>query len=283
MEEKAAKDSTTGLHLNNQKVLGTMEFKCTLYEKKGGIATITINRPQVLNVLSKETYMELLSRLDDAEKDGDVKVIVLTGAGEKAFCAGLDLKDAKEISPIEMLELARLGHKLTLILEEIGKPVIAAINGYALGGGLELAMACDIRIASENARLGQPEVNVGLIPGNGGTQRLPRLVGKGIAKELIFTGKTIDAKTAETLGLVNKVVPIGELKQTVENIAQELLTKPPIALKLAKELINISTEVDLKIGLAHEAEATGVLASTNDFKEGVNAFLEKRKPEYKGK
>lgn len=283
MEEKAAKDSTTGLHLNNQKVLGTMEFKCTLYEKKGGIATITINRPQVLNVLSKETYMELLSRLDDAEKDGDVKVIVLTGAGEKAFCAGLDLKDVKEISPIEMLELARLGHKLTLILEEIGKPVIAAINGYALGGGLELAMACDIRIASENARLGQPEVNVGLIPGNGGTQRLPRLVGKGIAKELIFTGKIIDAKTAETLGLVNKVVPIGELKQTVENIAQELLTKPPIALKLAKELINISTEVDLKIGLAHEAEATGVLASTNDFKEGVNAFLEKRKPEYKGK
>jgi enoyl-CoA hydratase len=254
----------------------------TLYEKKDGIATITINRPEVLNVLNRETYLEILSRLDDAERDENVKVIVITGTGEKAFCAGLDLNEVKEITPVGMRELAKLGHKLTLAIEEIGKPVIAAINGYVLGGGLELAMACDIRIASENARLGQPEVNVGLIPGNGGTQRLPRLVGKGIAKELILTGKMIDAKTAEKIGLVNKVVPPEELKPAVEALAKELLSKPPLALKLAKELINISTETDLKIGLAYEAEATGVLASTNDFKEGITAFLEKRKPKFRG-
>lgn len=260
-----------------------MEFKYTLYEKANGVATITINRPEVLNVLNKETYLEILARLDDAEKDENVRVIVITGAGERAFCAGLDLKAVKGASPVDMVELAKLGHKLTLAIEEIGKPVIIAINGYALGGGLELAMACDIRIASENARLGQPELNVGLIPGNGGTQRLPRLVGKGIAKELIFTGRMIDAKTAEALGLVNKVVPQGELKAAVEALTKELLSKPPLALKLAKELINISTETDLKIGLAYEAEATGVLASTNDFKEGITAFIEKRKPEYKGK
>ncbi|MCS7115689.1 MAG: enoyl-CoA hydratase-related protein [Nitrososphaerota archaeon] len=260
-----------------------MEFKYTLYEKAGGVATITINRPEVLNVLNKETYLEILARLDDAEKDENVRVVVITGAGERAFCAGLDLKAVKGVSPVDMVELAKLGHKLTLAIEEIGKPVIAAINGFALGGGLELAMACDIRIASENARLGQPEVNVGLIPGNGGTQRLPRLVGKGIAKELIFTGRMIDAKTAEALGLINKVVPQGELKAAVEALVKELLNKPPLALKLSKELINISTETDLKIGLAYEAEATGVLASTNDFKEGITAFIEKRKPEYKGK
>ncbi|MEM1538949.1 MAG: enoyl-CoA hydratase-related protein [Candidatus Bathyarchaeia archaeon] len=260
-----------------------MEFKYTLYEKVDGVATITINRPEVLNVLNRETYLEILARLEDADKDENVKVVVITGAGERAFCAGLDLKAVTGLSPVEVAELAKLGHKLTLAIEEIGKPVIAAINGYALGGGLELAMACDIRIASENARLGQPEVNVGLIPGNGGTQRLPRLVGKGIAKELIFTGKMIDAKTAEMLGLVNKVVPQGELKAAVEALVKELLNKPPIALKLAKELINISTETDLKTGLAYEAQATGVIASTNDFKEGITAFVEKRKPVFKGK
>ncbi|MEM2952806.1 MAG: enoyl-CoA hydratase-related protein [Candidatus Bathyarchaeia archaeon] len=260
-----------------------MELKNTLYEKKDGIATITINRPATLNVLNEETMLEILSELEDAEKDENIKVVVITGAGEKAFCAGLDLKSVKEIYPVKMWELSRLLHKLTLAIEENAKPTIAAINGFALGGGLEVAIACDIRVASENAKVGLPEVNVGLIPGGGGTQRLPRLVGKGIAKELIFTGKMIDAKTAETLGLINKVVPSGELKSAVETLAKELLTKPPLALKLAKELINISTEIDLKIGLAHEAKASGILASTNDFKEGITSFLEKRKPEFKGK
>ncbi|MGQ9506457.1 MAG: enoyl-CoA hydratase/isomerase family protein [Candidatus Bathycorpusculaceae bacterium] len=260
-----------------------MEFKDTLYEKKNGIATITINRPAALNAMSVETIKEIISRLEDAEKDETVKVIVITGAGEKAFCVGLDLKTVKDITVVQGVETSRLGQKLTLMIEELGKPVIAAINGYALGGGLELAMACDIRIASENAKVGQPEVNVGLIPGWGGTQRLPRFVGKGIAKELIFTGRMIDAKTAEAMGLINKVVPMENLKSTVEEIAKEIMSKSPIAIKLVKELVNISTETDLKIGLTHEAEAFGVLSSTEDYKEGVSAFIEKRKPQYKGR
>lgn len=260
-----------------------MEFKNTLYEKRDGIATITINRPATLNALDEEIFLEILSRLEDAEKDENVKVVVITGAGEKAFCVGLDLETVKGINPINAWETTRRGQKLTLAIEELGKPVIAAINGYALGGGLELAMACDIRIASENARVGQPEVNVGLIPGLGGTQRLPRLVGKGIAKELVFTGKIIDAKTAERIGLVNMVVPPERLKSAVEELAKEIMSKAPIAIKLAKELINNSIETDQRTGLIHEAEAFGILSSTEDFREGVSAFLEKRKPEYKGR
>jgi len=260
-----------------------MEFTNLLYEKKDGIATITINRPKALNALNEETLPEFLSSLEDAEKDKKVRVIVITGAGEKAFCAGLDLKTVKDISVIKAVETSRLGQKLTLAIEELGKPVIAAINGYALGGGLELAMACDIRIASENARIGQTEVNVGLIPGWGGTQRLPRLVGKGIAKELVFTGKMIDAKTAERIGLINMVVPPEKLKSAVEELSKVIMSKPPIAIKLAKELINSSIETDQGTGLVHEAEAFGILASTEDYREGVSAFIEKRKPEYKGK
>jgi enoyl-CoA hydratase len=260
-----------------------MEFKNTLYEKRDGIATITINRPQAMNALNDETVQELLLRLEDAEKDENVRVIVITGAGEKAFCAGLDLKPMRDINVIEAVETSRRGQKLTLAIEEVGKPVIAAINGYALGGGLELAMACDIRIVSEKARIGQPEVNVGLIPGWGGTQRLPRLVGKGIAKELIFTGKLIDAKTAERIGLVNVVVPSDELMSTVEELTKVIMSKPPIAIRLAKELINSSIETDQGTGLVHEAEAFGILSSTEDYREGVSAFIEKRKPEYKGK
>lgn len=260
-----------------------MEFRNLLYEKSGGIATITINRPKALNALNEETIPEFLSSLEDAEKDENVRVIVITGAGEKAFCAGLDLKTVMDISVIKAVETSRLGQKLTLAIEELGKPVIAAINGYALGGGLELAMACDIRIASENARIGQTEVNVGLIPGWGGTQRLPRLVGKGIAKELVFTGKMIDAKTAERIGLINMVVPPEKLKSAVEELSKVIMSKPPIAIKLAKELINRSIETDLGTGLVHEAEAFGILASTEDYREGVSAFIEKRKPEYKGK
>jgi len=260
-----------------------MEFKNTLYEKRDRIATITINRPQAMNAMNEETIPEILSRLEDAEKDENVRVIVITGAGEKAFCAGLDLKPMRDINVIKAVEMSKLGQKLTLAIEEVGKPVIAAINGYALGGGLELAMACDIRIASEKARIGQPEVNVGLIPGWGGTQRLPRLVGKGIAKELIFTGKLIDAKTAERIGLINMVVPLENLKSAVEELAKVIMSKPPIAIKLAKELINSSIETDQRTGLVQEAEAFGILSSTEDYREGVSAFIEKRKPDYKGK
>jgi len=260
-----------------------MEFKNTLCEKSDGIATIILNRPTTLNAMDADTVLELMARFEDAEKDENVRAIVITGAGEKAFCVGLDLRIMKDISSVKALDVTRLGQKLTLVIEELGKPVIAAINGYALGGGLELAMACDIRVASETARVGQPEVNVGLLPGWGGTQRLPRLVGKGIAKELIFTGKMIDAKTAEKIGLVNIVVPPEKLKATVEELAKEIMNKSPIAIKLAKELINNSIEADQRTGLIQEAQAFGVLSSTEDFREGVSAFLEKRKPAYKGR
>jgi enoyl-CoA hydratase len=260
-----------------------MKFENTLYEKKEGIATITINRPKALNALNKQAVQEISARLDEAEEDDAVKVIVITGAGDKGFCVGLDLKSVKGISAVNGMNLSLLGQKLTKKIEELKKPVIAAINGYALGGGLELAMSCDLRIASETAKLGQTELNVGLIPGWGGTQRLPRLVGRAIAKEMIFTAKMIDAKTAERLGLLNKVVPPDQLKSAVKEIATELMTKPPVGLQLAKQLINSSIETDLTKGLVQEAQAFGVLASTEDFDEGVAAFIEKRKPKYKGK
>jgi enoyl-CoA hydratase len=260
-----------------------MEFENTLYEKEEGMATITINRPKALNALNKKAVQEVSARLDEAEEDETVKVIVITGAGDRGFCVGLDLKSVKGISAVDGMKLSLLGQKLTKKIEELRKPVIAAINGYALGGGLELAMSCDLRIASETAKLGQTELNVGLIPGWGGTQRLPRLVGRAAAKELIFTAKMIDAKTAERLGLLNKVVPPDKLKSAVKEVATELMTKPPVGLQLAKQLINSSIETDLTKGLMQEAQAFGVLASTEDFDEGVAAFIEKRKPKYKGR
>jgi len=260
-----------------------MEFKYTLYEKGEGIATITINRPEVRNALNLETVNEILARVKDAENDETIRTIVITGAGDRAFCAGLDLNIARGVSPVRGTELSRQGQHLCDYLETLGKPVIAAINGFALGGGLEMAMACDIRIASETALVGQTEINVGLIPGWGGTQRLPRFVGKGIAKEMIFMGKRIDAKTAEQLGLVNAVVPADQLNAKVKELALELAAKPPIAIKLSKSLINNSTETHPDIGLWQEAEAFGLVASTEDFNEGVAAYLEKRKPQFKGK
>ena len=251
--------------------------------KSGDGHTITINRPQALNALNVETLLEISARIADAKKDKNIKVAVITGSGDRAFCAGADLNMMQGAGGYDGMHLSQVGQKITEEIEDAEKPVIAAINGYALGGGLELAMACDIRIASENAQMGQPEVNVGLIPGWGGTQRLPRFVGKGKAKEMIFTGNRIDARTAEQLGLLNKVVPVNQLKSAVNDFASQLMSKPPIAIELSKQLINNSTEIDLKVGLTSEAEAFGVLASTEDFKEGVNAFLEKRKPQYKGK
>lgn len=260
-----------------------MEYKNTLYEKSEGIATITINRPKALNALNKEVILEILSELDDARKDEDIGVIVITGAGDRAFSAGADIKMMKDVDPLRARELSRLGHRMCGEIEALEKPVIAALNGYTLGGGLELAMACDLRIASEKARLGQPEINIGLIPGWGGTQRLPRFVGRGVAKEMIFTGKMISAKDAERLGLVNKVVSPDQLESTVKELANEIINKPPVGIKMAKELINSSLETPLTVGVVHEAECFGVIASTEDFKEGLTAFLEKRKPRFKGK
>jgi len=260
-----------------------MKFKNILYEKSEGIATITINRPKALNAIDEETILEILSTLDDVKKDENVRVLVITGAGDRAFSAGADISMLKAGGALESRRSSQLGQKLMNEVEDLEKPVIAAINGYALGGGLELAMACDLRIASENARLGQPEINIGLMPGWGGTQRLPRFVGKGLAKEMIFTGRMIDAKTAEQHGLVNKVVPAEQLKTAVKELATELAGKPPIAIKVAKELINNSTETSLRIGIMNESEGFGILGSTEDFKEGTAAFLEKRKPKFKGK
>jgi enoyl-CoA hydratase len=261
----------------------TMEFKNTLYEKAEGVATITINRPEVLNALNEQTILELLSRLEDAEKDDSVRAIIITGAGDRGFCAGLDLNIIRGVSPIKATEHSRIGQILCNRIEASPKPSIAAVNGYALGGGCELAMACDIRIASEKAQMGQTEINIGLIPGWGGTQRLPRYVGKAKAKEMIFTGKRVDAKTAERIGLVNAVVPPEELMAKVKELALELAAKPPVAVRLNKTLINNSTETYPDVGMIQEAQAFGLATSTEDFTEGVTAFLEKRKPQFKGK
>ena len=260
-----------------------MEFKFIICEKSEGIATITLNRPEALNAFSKEVVEEILRALEDVKSDENVRVVVLTGAGEKAFSAGADIKAMVGMTALKARELSLMGESLCLALENLEKPVVAAINGYALGGGLEVAMACDLRIASENARMGQTEVNIGLIPGWGGTQRLTRLVGMTKAKELVFTGKMFDARTAEQLGIVNIVTSADKFKETVRQFALELASKPPVALKVAKALINKGANISLDSALALEREGFGVVASSEDLKEGVSAFTEKRKPVFKGK
>jgi len=260
-----------------------MEFKFIIYEKGEGVATITLNRPEALNAFSKEVVQEVLRALEDVNSDENVRVVVLTGAGEKAFSAGADIKTMAGMTALKARELSLMGESLCLALENLEKPVVAAINGYALGGGLEVAMACDLRIASENARMGQTEVNIGLIPGWGGTQRLTRLVGMTKAKELVFTGKMFDARTAEQLGIVNIVAPAEKFKETVRQFALELASKPPVAVKVAKALINKGANISLDSALELEREGFGVVASSEDFKEGVSAFTEKRKPIFKGK
>jgi enoyl-CoA hydratase len=260
-----------------------MEFKLIIYEKSEGIATITLNRPEALNAFSKEVVPEIMQALEDVKNDESVRVVVLTGAGEKAFSAGADIKAMVGMNALKARELSLMGEKLCVALESLEKPVIAAINGYAFGGGMEVSMACDIRIASENALMGQTEINIGLIPGWGGTQRLTRLVGVGKTKELVFTGKRVDAKTAEQLGIVNMVVPAEKFKETVRQFALDLASKAPVALKVAKALINKGADIGLESALALEREGFGVVASTEDLQEGVKAFTEKRKPTFKGK
>ena len=260
-----------------------MEFKHIIYEKSEGIVTITFNRPEVLNAFSKEAVKEVLQALEDAKTDESAHVVILTGAGEKAFSAGADINTMKGTNALKARELSLMGGRICSALENFEKPVIAAINGYALGGGLETAMACDIRIASEKARMGQTEINIGLIPGWGGTQRLTRLIGKTKAKELIYTGKIIDAKTAEQLGLVNMVVPADRFMENVRQFAAELAAKAPVALRVAKALIDKGADMSLDAAIALEREGFGVVSSTEDLQEGVSAFMEKRKPVFKGK
>jgi enoyl-CoA hydratase len=260
-----------------------MDFKLIIYEKSEGIATITLNRPEALNAFSKEVVEEILQALEDIRRDENVRVVVLTGAGEKAFSAGADIKAMIGINPLKARELSLMGEKLCASFENLEKPVIAALNGYALGGGMEVAMSCDIRIAAENVRMGQTEINIGLIPGWGGTQRLTRLVGRGKAKELVFTGRMIDARTAEQLGIVNMVVAADKFRETVRQFALELAAKAPVALKVAKALIEKGADISLDSALALEREGFGVVASTEDLQEGIKAFTEKRKPTFKGK
>ena len=260
-----------------------MEFKYIIYEKSEGIATITLNRPEALNAFSKEVVEEILHALEDVKSNENIRVIVLTGAGEKAFSAGADIKAMAGMTALKARELSLMGEKLCVTLENMQKPVIAAINGYALGGGLEVAMSCDLRLASENARMGQTEINIGLIPGWGGTQRLTRLVGMTKAKELVFTGKMIDAKTAEQLGIVNMVVPADKFREIVRQFAIDLALKAPVAIRVAKALITKGADMTLDSALALEREGFGVVGSTEDLKEGVAAFTEKRKAVFKGK
>jgi enoyl-CoA hydratase len=260
-----------------------MEFRHVIYEKNEGIATITLNRPEALNALSTEVVEEILRAVEDVRTDENIRVVVLTGAGEKAFSAGADIKAMVGMTALKARELSSMGERLCVTLENLEKPVIAAINGYALGGGMEVAMACDLRIASENARMGQTEINIGLIPGWGGTQRLTRLVGMTKAKELVFTGRMIDARTAEQIGLLNMAVPADKFREIVHQLAVDLASKAPVALKVAKALITKGADMSLDAALELEREGFGVIGYTDDLKVGTSAFAEKRKPEFKGK
>ncbi|HEY3316372.1 MAG TPA: enoyl-CoA hydratase-related protein [Bacillota bacterium] len=252
-------------------------------EREGAVAVLTIDRPQALNALNRKVLEEILAGVKEFGDDPEARVLIITGGGEKAFVAGADIAGMKDFSVREGRDFSRFGQAVTAAIENLPKPVIAAINGYALGGGCELAMACDIRIASEKAKIGQPEVNLGILPGFGGTQRLARLVGRGKAKELIFSAVALDAAAAEKIGLVDAVVPPEKLMERANEVATLIASKAPVAIGLAKEAINRGLDLDLADGLAYEAELFAQCFATDDQREGMGAFLAKRKPEFKGR
>ncbi len=263
-----------------------MDFKKIIVSKdeERGIVKLTINQPELHNALDKATRRELKSIIENVRGDDTVRVVVITGAGNKAFSSGADINEFREASSIEMEEYAStLGQQLFTDIENLYIPVIAMINGFCLGAGCELAMACDIRIASANARFGQPEINIGIIPGSGGTQRLPRLIGWGKAKELIYTGRIIDANEAERIGLVDRVVPQSKLEKTVNQLAETIASKSPLIIKLAKKAVNKGMYADLVSGLSYERDNFALCFATMDQKEGMAAFLQKRKAEFRGK
>ena len=249
-------------------------------ETRNRIALITINRPDKLNALNAKAKAELRTVLESVRSDPGVDVVVITGAGEKAFVAGTDIKELTELTEGSGKEFAAKGQSVFAMIENLGKPVIAAVGGYALGGGCELALACHIRIASEKARFGQPEVNLGIIPGYGGTQRLTRLVGKGRAVEMILTGEPIDAAEAHRIGLVNKVVPHAQLMAAAEAMAATIIAKGQLAVRFALRAVMLADETTLSDGLGVEADLFGQCCKTADFQEGTRAFLEKRKPNF---
>jgi enoyl-CoA hydratase len=261
-----------------------MTYKHLLIDREENVAVLTINRPDKYNALNDEVVAEISSAMDELAADDEVRVVVITGAGEKAFVSGADVSMLQDLKTSrDAFANSQRGQAMTLKVENLPKPVIAAINGYALGGGLELAMACDIRLASDTARMGQPEAGLGISPGYGGTQRLPRLVGKGMAKLLILTGDMIDAQEALRIGLVEKVVLQGELLSEAKALAAKLAAKSPLTLAACKEAINLGLEVDLDRGLSIESLEFGVLCTTEDYQEGTTAFLEKRKPVFRGR
>lgn len=258
-------------------------FENLLVEQKDSIAYVTINRPKVLNALNMATMSELRAVFTQLKDDRDVRVVILTGAGEKSFVAGADIGELQKNNPVEAKEYTHRGQAALDLIENLGKPVIACINGFALGGGCELAMACTMRLASENAKLGQPEVKLGIIPGYGGSQRLPRLVGKGIAMQLLLTGEMITAQEAQRIGLVNEVVPSGQLIARAEAMAQAIIKNAPLAIQYCLEAVNHGMEMTLQEGLYLEATLFAVSCATEDKKEGTAAFLEKRAANFAGK
>jgi len=258
-----------------------MTFTSLLIEVADGVALVAINRPAALNALNAETLRELLAVFASLENDPSVACVILTGTGEKAFVAGADIAAMQSLAPSDAREFALLGHRLGNVIERYPKTVIAAVNGFALGGGCELALACDIRLASETARFGQPEINLGIIPGFGGTQRLPRLIGKGRALELILSGEMVDAREAFRIGLVNRLAAPGQLLPEARALAQKIAAKGQIAVRLAREAVGNGLEVDLERACRYEADLFALCFATADQKEGMQAFLQKRKPEFK--
>jgi enoyl-CoA hydratase len=261
----------------------TEAMKYVVYEKQDQVATIVLNRPKSLNALNTALLTELRTALEDAEVDAAVRVIVITGAGDKAFCAGVDVTEIVEKSPEEARAFSQWVQAIFTLIETIRKPVIAKIHGFCLGGGLELALACDFRIAADTSMFGQPEVNLAIIPGGGGTQRLPRLIGKTKALELLMAGTPIDALDAFRLTLVNTVVSVDDLEKKVDDFIKKLLTKSPVTLGILKAAVNKGLEMDLEHALEYEAKSFEAALKTEDAREGLTAFVEKRKPEFKGK
>ncbi|MBH17070.1 MAG: crotonase [Acidobacteria bacterium] len=259
-----------------------MTFENIEVAHEDAIVIVTINRPKVLNALNGQTIDELHQVMTEVARSESVRCVVLTGAGDKAFVAGADIGELAELTPVNGSVHSQRGQALLELIESLGKPVIAAINGYALGGGCELAMACTIRLASDSAKLGQPEINLGIMPGYAGSQRLPRLVGKGRALELLLTGAHISADGARLIGLVNRVVPATELMTEAKALACELAGKAPIAVRAIIAAVNEGLEMPLSQAVAHESALFGLVASTEDMREGTRAFLEKRKPVFKG-
>ena len=255
-----------------------MAYENIIFEKEENIAVITFNRPEAMNALNNQTRAEFRQAIDEVASDDTIKVLILTGSG-KSFVAGSDIKEFNSTTPYAAHNIARLGE----MVEKLEKPVIAAVNGFCLGGGCEIAMGCDIIIASEKAKFGQTEINIGIIPGGGGTQRLQRLIGACRAKELIFTGDIIRADEADRIGLVNRVVPMDELMVAAKEMAGKIATKSAAALKLAKTAINRGMQTNLESGLKYEYELYSLSLSLEDKAEGVNAFLEKRKPKFVGR